>query len=406
MEIQAKENIVIDEDIFRECMQQLEIASEFFFPLEHAAWYQGYFSLKKDDIAEVRTKLSGVRFQVADLRHGNIEPEHQCQQDVVNLIQSLIRLREIPELANVVLSGEILTISQPLRSGTCVKFGLYLDPNGRFNDETAAARVCHRSIIRAVQKSGFTIASPKTFDSETGMNGLSEWGSQLQLRRRHKSWLFLLLLLLPFWFLNGNPPKIFVPIETQSVVILVEKSAAMIPHFSTVQAEAKNALQQMMSSPFSKYYVDVIAYHTTATSALGSIKKVNNKTGEQLIQFLNRLEAEENINLQTGIALAAQEVAAHQKPTTLLILTNGQDINIVKMLQNMKPILNQFQGVKITGNILTPKPSIGEELKRFIKTKQKLIALATALNGQLGTLSGVTNSVQYRKILPVMGGKM
>ncbi|KHD05248.1 hypothetical protein PN36_27130 [Candidatus Thiomargarita nelsonii] len=125
-------------DIFNNRLQQPDIVAALFFPLSHATWQRGYYSLNKEDNPKVRTKLSGVRFQAAD--PSNLEPERQCQQDVLNLIQSLNRLRKTQALSNLVLSPDILTTSQS-DSGTRVKFGLYLNPKGRFSQQTDAARV-------------------------------------------------------------------------------------------------------------------------------------------------------------------------------------------------------------------------------------------------------------------------
>ncbi len=383
-EMPAQKSAAVDENIFRDRMRQPDIVSEFFFPLGHAAWHRGRFSINKDEIAQVSTKISGVRLQAADPRGENPEPERQCRQDVVNLVQSLIRLRETPALSNIVLSDEIHRGVN--ESGSRVKFGLYLDPTGRYSNETEAAHECHSHIVRAVQKSALVIESPKTFEQQTGMDGLLQWANQLRLRRRRKIWLLalLLLLLLLFSLRDCSPPKIFVPIETQSFIIIMDKSSSMEPHFSAVQAEARKTLEKMRKSFFAKHYANVIAYHFSATSALGGIKEVNNETGQQLIFFLDNIKAEGGTNLRAGIELAAKEVAAHQKPTTLLIFTDGEDTSVAEMLQDVNPILSQFQGVEIVGNTLTPRVFSGVNPKPINELEQKLSELAAALNGHFG----------------------
>jgi len=373
-------------DIFNKRLQQPDIVAAFFFPLSHAAWHDGYYSLNKDDIPNVRTKLSGVRFQAAD--PSNLEPERQCQQDVLNLIQSLNRLRQIPALSNLVLSPDILTTSQS-DSGTRVKFGLYLNPKGRFSKPTDAARVCHRRIVRAIKKSGFVIDAPKTFNPKTGMDGLSQWAEKLRLRPRRKlwPWLLLLLLLLPFLKNCNTPPEIFVPIETQSFIIIMDKSSSMAPHFQAVRTEAGKTLERMKSSFFSTHYANIIAYHSSAISALGAIKKVNDESGQKLILFLDNLKPDGGTNLRSGIEMAAKEVAAHKKPTTLLIFTDGEDSSIEAMLQDMKPIITQFQDIQIIGNTLTPRLfSDGADPTPLDNAETKLKELAKALNGQFGPI--------------------
>jgi len=383
-----KDQTTEQNDIFNKRLQQPDIVAAFFFPLSHATWHDGYYSLNKDDIPKVRSKLSGVRFQAADPSGENLEPERQCQQDVLNLIQSLSRLRETPALSNLVLSSDILTTSQS-DSGTRVKFGLYLNPKGRFSKPTDAARVCHRRIVGAVKKSGFVIDSPKSFNPKTGMAGLSQWAEKLRLRPRRKLWpwllLLLLLLLLPFLKNCNSPPKIFVPIETQSFIIIMDKSSSMAPYFQAVRTEAGKTLERMKSSFFSTHYANIIAYHSSAISALGAIKKVNDESGQKLILFLDNLKAGGGTNLRSGMELAAKEVAAHKKPTTLLIFTDGEDSSIEAMLQDMKPITSQFQDIQIIGNTLTPRLfSNGADPTPINNAETKLSELAKALNGQFG----------------------
>jgi len=386
---QTTANPGVDENIFRNRMQQPDIVSVLFLPMGHAVWEGGRFSLKKDkeEIAQADTTISGVRFQPADPSGENLESERQCQQDVVNLVQSLTKLRKTPEFSNIVLSNEILKNPQPVSQlGTRVKFGLYVDP--KFGDETNATDECHRNIMRAVRKSGFVVESPQTFDPKTGMAGLSQWASTLQLRRRKiPLWLLLLplLLLLLFSFKDCSSPEFFgSPIKTKSFIIIMDKSSSMEPYFSTVQIEARKTLENLKSSFFSTHYANVIAYHSSATTALGGIKEVNNETGQQLLQFLDNLKAEGGTNLRSGIELAATEVVAHQKPTTLIILTDGQDSSIEPMLQDKNSILSRFQGIDIIGNTLTPRVFDVENPKPINDVETKLSEFAKAFNGQFG----------------------
>jgi len=387
---QTTENSGVDEPLFRNRMQQPDIVSELFLPMGHATWENGHFSLKKEKevMAQAETKISGVRFQAADPSGENQEAERQCQQDVLNLIQSLIQLRKTSAFSNIVLSEDILknknsqSVSQ---LGTRVKFGLYVEP--KFAHETHAAAECHRNIVQAVRKSGFVVDSPKTFEPKTGMAGLSQWANELQLHRRKMPlWLLLLplFLLLLFLLRDCSPPSLFVPIETQSFIILMDKSSSMEAHFPMVQEEARKTLESMKSSFFSTHYANVIAYHASATTALGEIKEINNETAQQLIQFLDNLKAGGGTHLRSGIQLAAKEVAAHQKPTTLIILTDGQDASLDQILQERNAILKQFKGVDIIVHTLTPRVFDVENPKPINNIESKLNELAKAFNGQFG----------------------
>jgi len=385
---QTSKSSSIDENLFRHCLQQHNIISELFLPAGYAVWEEGRFSLKKDKekIAQASTKISGVRFQAADPKGENLEPERQCQQDVVNLVKSLIQLRKTSAFSHIVLSNEILKNPQPISQlGTRVKFGLCVAP--KFANEIKATAESHRNIVRAIRQSGFVVEFPETFDSKTGMAGLLQWASELKLRRRKiPRWLLLLplLLFLLFSLRNCEPPSIFVPIETQSFIILLDKSGSMSQHFSVVQAEAEKTLKRMSSSFFSTYYADIIAYDSVANSALGKIEEVNDETVSQLTEFLSKLQAGGGTFLRSGIDLAAQEVAAHRKPTTLIILTDGGDGSIAQMLQNKEAILNQFQGIEIIGNTLTPRVFNIENPKPIDGYETQLSELATMLNGKFG----------------------
>jgi Mg-chelatase subunit ChlD len=222
------------------------------------------------------------------------------------------------------------------------------------------------------------------------MAGLSQWASQLQLRRRQIP-LWLLLLLLPLLLLlilslkDCSSPEFFgSSITTNSFIIIMDNSTSMEPHFPRVQQEARKTLENLTSSFFSTHYANIIAYHSSATTALGSIKEVNDETGSQLIQFLDNLKAGGGTNLRSGIELAAKEVAAHQKPTTLIILTDGQDSSIDQMLQDRDTILNQFQHVEIIGNTLTPRIFDVKNPKPINEVETKLNELAKTFNGQFG----------------------
>jgi hypothetical protein len=164
----------------------------------------------------------------------------------------------------------------------------------------------------------------------------------------------------------------------------MDKSSSMEPHFPMVQEEARKTLESMKSSFFSTHYANVIAYHASATTALGEIKEINNETAQQLIQFLDNLKAGGGTHLRSGIQLAAKEVAAHQKPTTLIILTDGQDASIDQILQERNAILKKFKGVDIIVHTLTPRVFDVENPKPINNIESKLNELAKAFNGQFG----------------------
>ena len=369
-------------------MRHPDVASELFFPLEHAAFDdRGRWCVNKGEVRAVRTQISGVRFQAYDPQRENLAPERQVQHDVGRLVRSVEVLREVPGHQNLVLTPKALKCRQPVKGeGTRVKFGMLNDPKGRYADDSKAAATCYRSIRKSIRRSGFVVVSPKSFDSATGLSGLAQWGSELLLRRRRRFWWWLLLLPLLLLFRRCDEPTSFfgVPIETKSLIVLVDKSGSMKQWFPVVQAEAKNVLSKMQDLGGTRY-ANIIAYDAGATSALGGITEIDDDSVNKLMAFLDGLQAGGGTNLESGILEAAKQVAAHERPTTLVILTDGQDNSIAQMLGDMKSVLSKFDGVEIVGNTLTPRlfgqggdpaPQNGEE--------HKLQEFAKGMNGRFG----------------------
>jgi hypothetical protein len=183
------------------------VASEFFFPIHQASWQEEsrrYF-LKRGDRRGVRSAIGGVRFQSSDRAEPGTSAVTDCQHDVVRLVRSLTLIRQETELAGAVLSGDLLLHKQLGGSGgKRAKFGLLVPDDGRFRDDTDAARENHRRIVRAIRRAGFTVIRPvPPFEPRTGMDGLQSWASELRLRRRRNYWWLLLLLIPALWLLRG-----------------------------------------------------------------------------------------------------------------------------------------------------------------------------------------------------------
>ena len=381
----------MDPTQFEQRMQHADMASELFYPVGHAVWRDGRFQLKKEEVAAVRTQISGVRFQAADSKREDLAPERQCQSDVVKLVDGVTRLRELPGMEGCVLAKKTLKCRQPNRGeGTRIKFGLECDEKERSVDDVRAAGSCHRSIVKSIRRSGFVIMAPKKFDRDGGMSGLREWGGALLLRRRRPLWPWLLLLLLPLLLLLlkdcSGPESFFgVSIETRSLIVVVDKSSSMQSHFPVVQAEAKNVLERMRVAR-GKRYANVIAYDGSADSALGGLKEVDEDVSKRLQAYLDALAAGGGTNLKSAIEIAAKEVAAHEQPTTLVILTDGQDGSIQPMLDDLKGTLDLFQGVEIIGNTLTPRLFTTEKVdpKPANDHEKKLDELAQGFKGRFG----------------------
>jgi len=381
----------IDPQRFRSRMEQSDIASELFFPAAHAYWHEGRYRLRRGALHEARSPFSGVRLLPSDPQTDEHSGERQCQKDVASLVQSVARLRSSPGLEGLVLSREILRCALPNgTAGVRVKFGLQVDARGRYLNEVDAARECHRRITSAIRRSGLIVVHPRKFDPQGGMSALDEWASELRLRRRRPCWpllgLLLPLLALPLLGRSCSTAEAFfgVPIETHNLLLVLDKSSSMEPHFAQVQAEAATTLQEMLRAR-GKRYADIIAYDTRAVSALGGLTEVDAVTAQRLDQFLSGLRAGGGTRLRAGIEQAAREVAAHEQPTTLVILTDGKDESVPEMLADLAPLLGLFRDVAIAGNVLTPRQFSRQGDNVPVNAEEaRLQELARALHGRFG----------------------
>jgi Mg-chelatase subunit ChlD len=204
---------------------------------------------------------------------------------------------------------------------------------------------------------------------------LLEWAGNLELTKRRRytppKWL-LLLLLLPLLFLlpwkcgttnTAIPPDaqfVFrVPVETETFLLLVDKSASMEEHFPQVQAQVKQLLDNRLKNSAVKSHVDIINYDSTAKSALGSIKELTPEVNEDLCKCLNNLRAGGGTNLESAIKLAAEELKKHGnkdgKKATIVILTDGKDESIAPMLKEIRNGKNPFGSIRIITNTTSPR---------------------------------------------------
>ena len=364
------------------------MSAELFFPLGCSEWKDGRLELRRAERAEAFTDITGVRLWPADPRREDLVPERQVQGDLVNLVASLRKLRAVEGGEGVVLSRRFLKASPGTeRALTRVRFGL----EDRAADEVAASRASHRGIRRAIARSRLVVDHPKErFDPATGLAGLEQWSSSVRLRRRRPWWLLLLPLLLALCLLDGDAPadepeRFFgVPIETTSLVILLDKSSSMAPYFGAVRAEARRVLDAMGKAGDGRF-CNVIAYDAAAAPAFPEIRPVDGASRAELEAFLDRLRAGGGTNLRSGMEAAAAQVAAHGKPTTLLVLTDAEDGSIRQMLAGKDELLAKFNGVRIIGNALTPRLfAPGADAAPQTPEERALATLSTEFHGRFG----------------------
>lgn len=344
----------------RRRLRDPDIAHELFFPADHAAWQDGRYSLKRKKTGQVRSQITGVRLHEWDRTRRDPTPEKQCQADVGNLVHAVSLLRREPGLEGLVLSRDFLRCRQAEKTrGRRIRFGLRAPERERFQEDKAAARTCHRRIVRAVKKSGYIVEHPPSFDPKSGMAGLEDWGRQIKLRRRKRLWPWFLPLLLLFFIpkceeLVESGDFFGIAIETRSLLVVVDKSSSMQKYFAPVKAEAARVLKEMKDQG-GESYANLITYDNQAQSTLGGLQRVDDAVIDKLTERLDGLRAGGGTNLRSAIEQAAKEVGEHGKPTTLVILTDGEDGSIRQMLQDMDGIRGLFKDVKVVGNTLTPR---------------------------------------------------
>jgi hypothetical protein len=338
-------------------MAQSDVASELFVPLESSAWVRDRFRVLREERRSARTRITGVRLLAADPRRENLEPERAVQTDFRRLVDSLIKVRAEPGCAGVVLSGETFRAS-PLGAPPRLRFGLRHGSGKPFEDETAAAATSYRSIRRAIRRARFVVEEPReAFRPADGLAGLRAWVEQLRLRRRRLLWPWLLLLLLPLLLLakcDERETFFGVPIETASLLLLVDHSSSMAEHLPALRAEARRVLEAMQQAGRATH-AEVIAYAGDAHACFGAMTALDDASKSRVLEFIDGLTTAGGTNLRSGIELAAREIAAHGEPTTIVILTDARDESIAGMAAGSASVLQQFGGIEIAAAGLTPR---------------------------------------------------
>jgi hypothetical protein len=353
----------VDAERFRAAMARPAVARELFLPLDRAWWDGGRYTLGRWAGRAPAPRLAGVRLQ-EPAPGAAPPPERDTQADLCALARSVAELRKEPGLEGVVLSEETQVAAQPgAVPGKRVVFGLACPADGRFKAEAAAAAECHRVIRKAAKKARYPVESPQAApDPAAGFAGLLDWAAAVRLRRKRRSraWFLLLLplLLLP-WLVPSCPSKpetLFgIPVETDSFLILLDKSGSMGPYFAAVRDEAKKLLQERSRDKDKLHFADLIVYDAFAESALGGLQPVTPERIAEMTTYLDNLTAGGHTNLAAAVELAGPEVARHGQKTTLLVLTDGEDKSLAQLVNDKDKVRARFGGVPVTVRATTPR---------------------------------------------------
>lgn len=335
---------IFSRESFARVLQSPSVSAALFLPVERAEWVGPLYTLRRNTAAPPRSDFTGVRLLTPDPRNVDASREQSVQRDLRQLIESVVRLRAAdPALAGTVLSKETL-IGRDASGLTRVRFGLACDPAGSFREENAAAAECHRQIVRACRRGWFTIEPEPRFDGKQGFRGLTAWADGVRLRKTGDwRWLLLLLLLLPFLLPTCGTAD---PIagRTRSFIIVLDRSGSMSEHFPVVQQEARRTLDAITQPALERalgmlgrtWYVNLISYDSQPSSLFGELRPVTTESAGQVLAGIDALAAGGGTDLESAINLAAREIRAHGRETTLCIITDGKDDSIQRLIADMR----------------------------------------------------------------------
>ncbi|MEM7200119.1 MAG: vWA domain-containing protein [Planctomycetota bacterium] len=383
-----------DDERWRRRMQRSDIAAELFIPLNHGDWTKAKFRLIRGEGAQAKTGITGVRFLAADPRGESLEPERAVQNDFHRLVDSLITLRREPDWQRLCLSRETFRTTRGFGAVPRRQFGIVRGGDAKLESDTECAKRSYAAIRTAIRRAGFIVLDPKTrFDASTGLVGLRGWVDQLRLRKRRRWWLWLLLLPLLLLIPKCEAAEFFgARIETRSFVLVIDRSSSMREHFEALRREASRLLADLAQR--AGVYANVISYCGSAESCLGDLQPIDESTRPRLEQFLRELGPGGGTVLQNALDLAGEEIVRHQRPTTLIVLTDAEDSSIASMIADRAGTTARFGEVETKSIALTPRlfrpqgasraePERGAAVPRD-ETEQRFAELAELLGGRFG----------------------
>ncbi|QTA82370.1 von Willebrand factor A-like domain-containing protein [Desulfonema limicola] len=367
-------------------------ADQYFFPNSISSWknLKGGKKYQIDKGYTIKSHINGIRLHEWDVSGNNPTIEKECQYDLSKTFNSIKELRKNQEYKNLIISDDFAKTKQNTNKGKRIKLGLFIPSSNKYSNDIVAAKHCYKNIKKVIYKSGYKIDFPGEFDPSSGLDGLCEWANSVKLKRK-KPWRFLLLLpfllLLLFLIPECNDKEIFdMEINTNSFIFIIDKSSSMQSTIDEAQKEVNRVLKVLLDKQglFSNYYVNIISYNKKSNSALGKIEELNNDTVQKLNKYLKNLKAEGDTYLESAIEKATYEVTKHNKPTTLLIVTDAEDNSIVKMVRQIDNIKEKFSNIEIYVNSTTPRILKDKDSIPKGKNEMALKTFSEQLNGKFG----------------------
>ncbi len=176
-----------------------------------------------------------------------------------------------------------------------------------------------------------------------------------------------------------------ISIEVDSFIILLDVSTSMKPVLGQIRKETQRLLEKRAGK---KTYVNIMTYTDKPTSALRGLKILNDKTTKRLNDFLRKIRIGGETSLRSCLIRAGTEIGKHRRKTQVIILTDGKDISIPKMLENPKQVVDMFRRTPYIFRVITPRLILNPKAKPRAngEYEKALEHLAEAVGGRLGAL--------------------
>jgi hypothetical protein len=142
-------------------------------------------------------------------------------------------------------------------------------------------------------------------------------------------------------------------------------------------------------------HASLIFFDATAESVWGEMKPLTHDAVRELAQRLDAVQPRGGTNLRTAINQAAKEIIKHQKSTTLLLFTDGEDPSVSDMVNHPQDVKRLFDGVEVIMHATTPRlllpsgsaqphPSSPPAPQPVNPEEENLAKLCRFFNGQFG----------------------
>ena len=385
-------------------------ADQYFFPYEYARWEKNKYKLQK--AYKLTPDVGGIRFH--EYSPNNPEEERACQHDLANAVHALIVLRKKPEFKTIVFSKDFIQgIQNDNKYGKRIKFGLETPKSINYEDDIVAAKNSYRIIRKTISRSGFKlvhpekisvkpanilkltkkIVEPDPFDYRQGLTGLKDWAYNIKLRKKNYWWLLLIPLLftLPHCKQDNNYNIInnFNNFNNSALIILVDKSGSMKATLSKVKTNIKDELEKISSKNciFTSKYIDIIFFDDAGYSAFGKLEKLSQDSINKLMPFVEAQNASGGTCIKPAFMQAIEEIKEYGKPTTILLLTDGEDKCLDEIFKiDKKNIPKVILDSKTPRFIGLDSPQLGPEQEQIKNLREeRLRKLSRHFNGSFGT---------------------